>query len=150
MTKCPQCGAAVDGNSKKCPECGSDLEGSTQSFAPVTAGEEPPGPLIREVDEGPVLVVQKGHEIGERFYVDRDTLTIGRDPTSDIFLNDVTVSRHHARLHARGGVVTVEDAGSLNGTYVNGSCVEKAELSHGDSLQIGTFRMLFLAPKTGE
>ena len=149
MTKCPECGAPVDGESKECPQCGAGLEGSTQSFAPVGGAEEAPNPIIA-ADEGPLLVVRKGHEVGERFYVDRDVLTIGRDPESDIFLNDVTVSRHHARLRNEEGVVWVEDAGSLNGTYVNGECVENAQLAHGDSVQVGTFQMVFMAPPTGE
>ena len=149
MTKCPECGAPVDGESKECRQCGAGLEGSTQSFAPVGGAEEAPNPIVA-TDEGPLLVVRKGHEVGERFYVDRDVLTIGRDPESDIFLNDVTVSRHHACLRSRDGVVSVEDAGSLNGTYVNGACVDSARLAHGDSVQVGTFQMVFMAPSTGE
>jgi len=146
MAKCPACGAAVGDNAAECSECGADLEGSTQSFAPVGAEEEPPAPRMEEA-EGPMLVVRKGREVGQRFYLDRDSLTVGRDPSSDIFLNDVTVSRNHAVLHVVGDAVSIEDAGSLNGTYVNGVCVEKAQLAHGDAVQIGTFQMVFMAGK---
>lgn len=92
-----------------------------------------------------MLVVHKGAEVGERFYIDSDELSIGRDPGSDIFLNDVTVSRSHARLTRSPEGVTAEDAGSLNGTYVNGVLVDKALLRDGDALQIGRFRMIYLS-----
>ncbi|TLM87290.1 MAG: FHA domain-containing protein, partial [Actinobacteria bacterium] len=69
---------------------------------------------------------------------------VGRDPESDIFLNDMTVSRSHAEFEVVGDEVTVRDLGSLNGTYVNGVCVDAAPLSHGDLVQIGTFQMVFV------
>jgi pSer/pThr/pTyr-binding forkhead associated (FHA) protein len=94
--------------------------------------------------EGPLLVVRKGPDVGETFYLDRPELSIGRDPEADIFLNDVTVSRRHAKLTLAGGQVTVEDTDSLNGTYVNGVLVDRAPLSTGDSLQIGRFQMFFI------
>jgi pSer/pThr/pTyr-binding forkhead associated (FHA) protein len=70
-------------------------------------------------------------------------LSVGRDPSSDIFLNDMTVSRAHAVLDTSPDGVSVRDAGSLNGTYVNGACVDQAQLREGDVLQIGTFQMVF-------
>ena len=85
-----------------------------------------------------MLVVRKGPQPGERFFIDRPRLTIGRDPESDIFLNDMTVSRMHAVVELIGATVTVTDAGSLNGTYVNGVLVDSAVLEHGDAVQIGT------------
>lgn len=91
-----------------------------------------------------MLVVRKGPQLGERFFLDRPSFTVGRDPGSDIFLNDMTVSREHAVLDvAPDGVVTVRDVGSLNGTYVNGICCDAASLSDGDVVQIGTFQMVF-------
>ncbi|TLM96249.1 MAG: FHA domain-containing protein, partial [Actinobacteria bacterium] len=77
------------------------------------------------------------------FYVDRASLAIGRDPAADVFLNDVTVSRNHAVVQLNGGIVTIRDAGSLNGTYVNGVIVDVADLHSGDIVQIGTFQMVF-------
>ncbi len=148
MTNCPGCGAAVEGGVASCPECGRRLEGSTESFTPVgVEGAE----AIAEFGnaEGPVLVVRKGPELGERFYVDRGRLILGRDPQADIFLNDVTVSRRHAVVSKTGDLVEVEDVGSLNGTYVNGVCVDKAQLRSGDTLQIGLFQMVFLAGPKG-
>jgi pSer/pThr/pTyr-binding forkhead associated (FHA) protein len=89
--------------------------------------------------------VRKGPQPGERFFVDRSRLTVGRDPESDIFLNDMTVSRTHAIIECEANAVTVKDAGSLNGTYVNGEIVESATLVDGDALQIGTFQMVFIS-----
>jgi len=148
MANCPACGAVVGHGETVCPECGLRLEGATESFTPVTAEQ---AEAIAEFGdaEGPVLVVRKGSEVGQRFYVDRDTLTIGRDPVADIFLNDVTVSRRHAVVSRTGPSVSVEDVGSLNGTYVNGVCVDKAELMSGDVLQVGMFQMVFLAGPKG-
>lgn len=148
MTNCPACGTAVGHGDTVCPECGARLEGATESFTPVSAER---AEAIAEFGDagGPVLVVRKGSEIGERFYVDRDTLSIGRDPVADIFLNDVTVSRRHAVIIRTGSSVAVEDSGSLNGTYVNGVCVDKAELRSGDVLQVGMFQMVFLAGPKG-
>ena len=91
-----------------------------------------------------MLIVAKGPEVGERFYLDRATLTIGRDPSCDIFLNDITVSRQHATLSRSDDEVAVEDAGSLNGTYVNGVSVSRVVLRPGDLLQVGRFQMAFV------
>jgi pSer/pThr/pTyr-binding forkhead associated (FHA) protein len=71
-------------------------------------------------------------------------MTIGRSPDCGIFLDDVTVSRKHAVLLQRDGVFTIEDQGSLNGTFVNRKRVESAELSDGDEVQIGKYRLTFL------
>ena len=143
MSECPSCGRPVTAAESVCPGCGELLMGATESFPAVDAelvgGREPDVSV-----EGPALVVRKGHEIGERFMIDRPRLTIGRDPDADIFLNDVTVSRAHAALELVGGAVTISDAGSLNGTYVNGVCVDAAQLTSGDVVQIGMFQMVFV------
>ena len=97
--------------------------------------------------DSPVLVVRKGPQLGERFYLESPRLTVGRDPNSDIFLNDVTVSRVHAHLTCTNNEVSVADAGSLNGTYVNGQIVDAAVLNSGDVVQIGTFQMIFFPRK---
>jgi len=148
MTQCPACGATVDSDASECPSCGSAITGTTASFEPVGGAEETSVPGGAPA-EGPVLVVRKGPQPGERFFIDRPRLTIGRDPESDIFLNDMTVSRMHAVVEQVGSVVSISDAGSLNGTYVNGVLVDGAELGHGDSVQIGTFQMTFLCVPEG-
>ncbi len=142
MPECPKCGASLATEEERCAACGSLPGEATASFEPIQGGDvgTTPGP---DAIEGPVLIVRKGPQPGERFYLDRPALSVGRDPKSDIFLNDMTVSRTHARLSLAGTEVTVNDAGSLNGTYVNGVCVDEALLVDGDVLQIGTFQMVF-------
>jgi pSer/pThr/pTyr-binding forkhead associated (FHA) protein len=142
MDTCPACGSAIDSGRKDCPSCGRSLDEITESFAPVGEGDTAAGTIP---SDGPLLVVRKGPEVGERFYIDSDTLTIGRDPSSGIFLNDITVSRHHATLERTGMEVSVSDGGSLNGTYVNGVSVDRAILRTGDAVQIGRFQMVFLS-----
>lgn len=91
-----------------------------------------------------LLVVKRGPNAGSRFLLDQPTTSAGRHPDSDIFLDDVTVSRRHAEFRAEGGEFQVVDVGSLNGTYVNREPVDSAALSNGDEVQIGKFRLVFL------
>jgi hypothetical protein len=149
MAQCPACGATVDSDAIECTSCGTRIVGTTASFEPVGSVEETNPVAAPAPAEGPVLVVRKGPQPGERFFVDRPRLTIGRDPESDIFLNDMTVSRMHAVVELIGSTVKVTDAGSLNGTYVNGVLVDSAELTHGDAVQIGTFQMAFFCVPEG-
>ena len=144
MPDCANCGAPLDGSESTCPSCGAPTANATASFEPVGVVEEG-GAHAPESVGGPVLVVRKGPQPGERFFIDRPELTIGRDPVSDIFLNDITVSRAHAVLESRGGEVSVRDVGSLNGMYVNGVCADRAILRDGDIVQIGTFQMVYHA-----
>lgn len=90
-----------------------------------------------------MLVVRRGPNVGATFTVDRPAMTAGRHPASDIFLDDITVSRRHAEFLLTDGVFTVVDLGSLNHTYVNREPVDSAVLSDGDQLQIGNFRLVF-------
>ena len=92
-----------------------------------------------------LLVVQKGPGAGSRFLLDQDEITAGRHPQSAIFLDDVTVSRSHAIFRRVTGGFTVEDAGSLNGTYVNRDRIEKVDLSDGDEVQVGKYRLVYFA-----
>ena len=98
-----------------------------------------------------LLVVKRGPNAGSRFLLDQPTTSAGRHPDSDIFLDDVTVSRRHAEFHREGGGFSVHDVGSLNGTYVNREPVDVATLAGGDEVQIGKFRLVYLTgPRTGE
>jgi len=91
-----------------------------------------------------LLVVKRGPNAGSRFLLDRPSTSAGRHPESDIFLDDVTVSRRHAEFRREGGEFVVVDVGSLNGTYVNREPVDTAVLANGDEVQIGKFRLVFL------
>jgi pSer/pThr/pTyr-binding forkhead associated (FHA) protein len=91
-----------------------------------------------------LLVVRRGPNAGSRFLLDSEVTEVGRRPDSDIFLDDVTVSRRHAEFYRQGGRFAVRDVGSLNGTYVNRERIEEAALNGGDEVQIGKFRLVFL------
>lgn len=91
-----------------------------------------------------LLIVRRGPNAGSRFLLDNELTNAGRHPESDIFLDDVTVSRRHAEFQRENSVFTVRDLGSLNGTYVNRERVESATLAGGDEVQIGKFRLSFL------
>ena len=91
-----------------------------------------------------LLVVKRGPNAGSRFLLDQPTTTAGRHPDSDIFLDDVTVSRRHAEFRKNDDQFEVVDVGSLNGTYVNREPKNSSELSNGEEIQIGKFRLVFL------
>ena len=92
-----------------------------------------------------LLVVKRGANAGSTFLIDKDVTTAGRHPESDIFLDDVTVSRRHAEVRRKEARFSVSDLGSLNGTYVNRERVDETELASGDELQIGKFKLVFFA-----
>ena len=108
---------------------------------PLTASGEGPLPTPGSV----VLVITRGPNAGTRVVLDKATVTAGRHPGADVFLDDVSVSRRHAEFQITAdGEVRVNDVNSLNGTYVNRQPVDSATLTHGDEVQIGRFRMVFL------
>jgi len=156
-TFCNRCGHRNPDGSNFCSSCGAVLEHlaggdvsvTTITLAPVEAsGEVADEEVTVSVgdlagDMG-LLVVKKGPNAGSRFAVNDNRTTIGRHPDSDIFLDDVTVSRRHAEIEQVGHTFTVSDVGSLNGTYLNRERIEHAELRSGDELQVGKFRLVFL------
>lgn len=160
---CTACGAANPENARFCSQCGTPLTmaaaergtaGETTSMiftgteqTDAEPGEEPTADTS-VVDALPpntaLLVVRRGPNAGSRFLLDSELTEVGRRPDSDIFLDDVTVSRRHAEFYRHGGRFAVRDVGSLNGTYVNRERIEEAALSGGDEVQIGKFRLVFL------
>ena len=160
---CTRCGHENPEGSRFCAQCGSALSqervGESTSVIPKVGGDETGDqPEIVEsaadahagaVESLPagsaLLVVKRGPNAGSRFLLDSDLTTVGRHPESDIFLDDITVSRRHVEFYRRGGgVFTVRDVGSLNGTYVNRERIEEVPLYGGDEVQIGKFRLVFL------
>ena len=110
------------------------------------AGASTAAENTENLDEGvALLVVKRGPNAGARFLLDQETTTAGRHPEADIFLDDVTVSRRHAEFRLNNGEFEVVDVGSLNGTYVNREPRNSQVLSVGDEIQIGKFRLVFLA-----
>jgi pSer/pThr/pTyr-binding forkhead associated (FHA) protein len=145
---CRNCGHRNPEDAHFCANCGTPLQDDTTiSFTPIQvedeAAEESALPQS-ELEAGQALLaVQRGPNAGSKFLIDKDVTTAGRHPESDIFLDDVTVSRRHAEFQRRDGKFFVRDVGSLNGTYVNRQRVEEAELANGDELQIGKFKLTF-------
>ncbi len=97
-----------------------------------------------------LLVTQRGPGAGSRYLLDRDLSTVGRHPESEIFLDDITVSRRHVEFRRTGEGFRVHDVGSLNGTYLNGDRVDDALLQNGDEVRIGKFRLIFFASDAGD
>src|SRR6476620_8745741 len=122
-------------------------EPSTATYRIDETGELVPVDVEEVVaHEGAAVVIRAGGgRVGESFALDHDRMTIGRRPDSDVFLDDVTVSRDHALLVKRGGDYYLDDLGSLNGTYVNRHRIESHRLDDGDELQVGKFKLTYLS-----
>jgi hypothetical protein len=140
--KCPVCGTAVAENSNECDRCGFRLIGATEEIDMPKASDSGAIGICGEHGR-PRLTLIKGPLKGEVFYLDSFPVSVGRDPNCDLFLNNMTVSREHAVIERDGDHVVVYDQDSLNGTWVDGKIVEKAELYEGSLLQVGTFSMQF-------
>jgi len=91
-----------------------------------------------------LFVVNQGAKTGARYALDSDLVSLGRDPKSDIFLDDITVSRHHAEVARDGQSYLIRDVGSLNGTYLNRNLVDEGQLNEGDEVQEGKFKLVFV------
>ncbi len=155
MMHCPECGFAVEEGANFCQRCGASLaalrgEGTGE---PVTAtyridesGELVPIELGDVTARGPALVIRAGGgRVGESFPVAGERMSIGRRPDSEVFLDDITVSRDHALLISRGDQWHIDDCGSLNGTYVNRERIDSHRLDDGDELQIGKYKLTYHA-----
>jgi len=174
MPFCTQCGHDNPETSRFCSSCGYALRvagGSTDAtstlslsaieavgdhFGEATVDKE--GEALSSADQAAVdalptgsalLVVRRGPNAGSRFLLDSDVTTAGRHPESDIFLDDVTVSRRHAEFVRDGTTFAVRDVGSLNGSYVNRERIDRMTLAGGDEVQIGKYRLVFFASAHG-
>ena len=105
------------------------------------------GVRLRLADGTALLISTRGAVSGSRYLLDEDEITVGRDPSSDILLDDSTVSRTHAVFRRINGNYSVIDAGSLNGTYVNRQRVDSQELKNGDEIILGKFRLVYFTNK---
>jgi pSer/pThr/pTyr-binding forkhead associated (FHA) protein len=169
MPFCTQCGSENPAEANYCSRCGARL--------PQTGAAEPPGDStstmaavpredvereevgdLNAADQAAVdalppgsalLVVLRGPNAGSRFLLDTDTVSAGRHPNSDIFLDDVTVSRRHAEFRRTPGGYAVHDVGSLNGTYVNRDRIDEVLLTNGDEVQVGKYRLVYYATQHG-
>ncbi len=171
---CSRCGHHNTADSRFCSYCGVPLRGGIperasettstisisglEAYDSETTGQTALPSLSPEaqaaVDALPsgsaLLVVRRGPNSGSRFLLDGELTTAGRHPQSDIFLDDVTVSRRHVEFRRNpDGSFTVGDVGSLNGTYVNRERIDSVALSNGDEVQIGKYRLVFYASQRG-
>ncbi|MGO9249147.1 MAG: FHA domain-containing protein [Solirubrobacteraceae bacterium] len=144
---CQRCGTLLPRGSEARPPAGSsDGEPVTATYRIDEAGELVPVELEQVTAHGPALVIRAGGgRVGESFPVQGERMSIGRRPDSEVFLDDVTVSRDHAVLIERAGQWHLDDCGSLNGTYVNRSRIESQRLEEGDEVQIGKYKLTFHA-----
>ena len=157
MTTCAVCGFSNPEGSRVCSQCGSPLRGggTGETTKVIPAIEEPNADNLTPEEltavsglpaDSAMLIVLRGPDEGARFLLDQTETTAGRHPSSDIFLDDVTVSRHHATFTKKEGQVWVEDRMSLNGTYVNRTLIDRPmALRRGDEVQIGKFRLVFFS-----
>ncbi|GGO84540.1 hypothetical protein GCM10012280_16260 [Wenjunlia tyrosinilytica] len=171
MPVCTRCGHRNPQASRFCSNCGAPLRPGTPSERPSETtstisisgleaheGEGQGLPSLSPeaqaaVDALPqgsaLLIVRRGPNSGSRFLLDGDVTTAGRHPESDIFLDDVTVSRRHVEFRRSDQGFTVTDVGSLNGTYVNRERIDSTPLVNGDEVQIGKYRLVFYASHWG-
>lgn len=146
---CPSCGYTNPLGSNFCSSCGATLsevgEHHTEAIDPTLAS--PPDDEVAPPTPPGIgmLIVRQGSKRGSRMALDSDRITIGRHPKSDIFLDDITVSRRHAEVRLTPDGHEVADVGSLNGTYVNRERVDQSLLADGDELQVGKFKLVYVA-----
>lgn len=144
---CNNCGHRNPLGSNFCSSCGKPLKNaaadSTVTFQLESLSEDEVRVDLEEMPAGGALVVTRGPNAGSRFSLDKDVTTVGRHPESDIFLDDVTVSRRHVEVERSGDGFRARDVGSLNGTYLNREPMEQATIHNGDELQVGKFKLVF-------
>jgi pSer/pThr/pTyr-binding forkhead associated (FHA) protein len=161
---CTACGHSNEDDARFCSQCGSRLEPIAEAANETTAAiaairaeaaderqlSDADAAAVDALPEGcALLVVQRGPGAGSRFLLDNDVVTAGRHPDSDIFLDDVTVSRRHAEFRRGPDGFAVVDVGSLNGTYVNRDRIDEVALQGGDEVQIGKYRLVYFASHLG-
>ena len=150
---CTHCGHENPAEANFCGNCGRPLSASQDATTGALRVDEPLDAaadhgfdargVLADLEAGTALLaVVRGPNEGARYLLDDDVVVVGRHPESDIFLDDITVSRRHAEFRRDGHHFWVHDVGSLNGTYVNGRRTEEQQLVTGDEVQIGKFKLV--------
>ena len=149
---CHQCGHRNPQDANFCSSCGAVLDPAGEDTTIRLMAVESTGEITDEeftvtLDELPegtgMLVVKRGPNAGSKFLLDASVTRAGRHPNSEIFLDDITVSRRHAEIVREDNGYRVRDVGSLNGTYLNRERIDEASIGNGDELQIGKFKLVF-------
>ncbi len=146
---CARCGHNNPDEARFCSSCGSALAADettlTLSAVEAASEEDDLATYLEELAPGVgLLVVRSGPETGSSYRLDRKSTAIGRHPDSDVFLDDITVSRRHVVIDKTDAGYVLRDVGSLNGTYVNKKRVDESPLRYGDEVQIGRYRLSFV------
>ena len=145
---CNQCGHENTKGARFCSSCGTEMnahhEHQTEGLEQISLDS------VADPSSAASLVVTSGHRAGTRFHISGALASVGRHPDSDVFLDDITVSRRHVELIEGPTGYGIRDVGSLNGTYVNGQRIDdELVLTNGDELQVGKFKLLFLVSVAG-
>lgn len=152
FVNCPACGRRNSAGLEWCRLCGAAMAARsdpTKRYEVVDLSQSHAVGAVAvdrsafRPSEG-LLVVNEGAKAGARIALDADLLLLGRDPSSDIFLDDITVSFRHAQVRRENVRYWISDLGSLNGTYLNRRRIEEDELHEGDEVQIGKFKLMFV------
>ncbi|HEX9713263.1 MAG TPA: FHA domain-containing protein [Actinomycetota bacterium] len=148
---CTRCGHRNPDDSRFCASCGQTLGATDDTTMAIAIEPEEEAVSLDGLgpDQG-LLVIKGGPSAGSTVLIDQNITRLGRSPDSDVFLNDVTVSRSHVEITREGEQFLLKDIGSLNGTYLNRQRVDSAELSSGDELQIGKFKIVFYTAPRGQ
>ena len=152
---CRECGFVVAEGANYCPKCGAfqgapeptkeDVTTATYVIDDQTGELKPVDVGDVAAESGALVIRSGGGRVGQSFPLHGERMTIGRSPEAEVFLDDVTVSREHAVLVRRSGAWYLDDSGSLNGSYVNRRRIESHKLEDGDELQIGKYKLTYLA-----
>jgi len=151
--QCPECGTPAVEGANYCSNCGTFVgtdaprgDATTATYMIDATGELQPVDVDEVAAGGGALVIRSGGgRVGQSFALRGERMMIGRSPDAEIFLDDVTVSRDHAQLVRRSGEWYLDDSGSLNGTYVNRRRIDSHRLEDGDELQVGKYKLTYLA-----
>lgn len=141
--RCPVCNSPLDSADAACSACGFKISGSTQRMQPIVLDAEKNVTPIERPAQKATFTVVRGEQLNTRYELDNRPMTIGRAPSNDIFLNDMTVSSTHAQTYFDTGNFYIKDLGSFNGVWINNENITQSILHDGDIVQVGVFCLLF-------
>lgn len=138
--QCPICSSKLSENEPICPTCGFRLQGNTEQFEPIEVNNgKHSHEAIASENASAYLLVLRGLQKGSKYALSSSDSSLGRDPNCTIFLNDMTVSRHHATITFESGAHIIKDEGSFNGVWINNKNIHEKALQNGDIIQLGAF-----------
>lgn len=140
---CPICSSTIESGFTSCPSCGFKLSGATEKFTPISMPDQNSASQPKRSAQVAILKILRGGQIQALYKLQGKEVSIGRSPECSIFLNDMTVSRRHAKISRLESGYVIEDLNSYNGVWVNNKNIERMLLVQGDLIQIGSFVLLF-------